>query len=202
MIISPHPQRSPEWFQERLGLPTASNFKRILSPKTAKKSESKEGYLNELAGEIQSGRTTERYVSYKMKLASEREPKARAQYEFMFDVDVQEVGLCYKDASKMYGMSPDGLIGEPGGFETKDAEPHIQTERLRYGWDEKAHYPQVQGGLLVSGREWWDVMSFCEGMTPIIHRIYRDEPYIARLEEELHSFCFELAGIVKKLKER
>lgn len=202
MIISPHEQRSPEWFQERLGLPTASMFAEIITTKGKPTTGNRrQKYLDELAGEVLSGRNTVRFANKKMRDASEREPDARLLYEIVTEANIQEVGLCYLDEQKKYGASPDGLINPKGGFETKDAEPHVQVMRRRTGWTGMEHFQQIQGGMYVCEREWWDLQSYCEGMQPIIIRFWRDDVWIEKLKIELDKFCLELIMTVKKLKE-
>lgn len=202
MIISEHEQRSEEWLMERLGLPTASDFEKVVTMK-GKPSKTQRAYALELAGEIITGRTALRFVTAKMKRAIEREPDARAQYELIFDVEVQEVGICYRDELKKYGYSPDGLVGGlegEGNLEIKDAEPHIQLARILEGWPSFEHYQQIQGGLFITDRKWCDLMSYCEGMEPLIIRFYRDEPFIKALEQELDDFCTKLYAIVRQIK--
>jgi len=199
VIISPHEQGTSKWHSERLGLPTASRYSEIVTTK-GERSKSSEKYLIELFDEIISRRPADRFVSYKMRGALEREPKARNLYRLKTGYDVQEVGLCYKDEQKKYGASPDGLIGEDGGLEIKDAEPHIQYNRQREGWSMAEHFQQIQGGMFICGRQWWDRMSYCENMEPIIHRYERDEAFIAALEKELDAFCLDLAMMVRRVR--
>jgi len=63
------------------------------------------------------------------------------------------------------------------------------------------YFQQVQGSLFITGFERWDFMSYSPGLPPLIIPVYRDEPFIKKLKEELDRFCFELAGVIKKLKE-
>lgn len=199
MIVSPHPQRSPEWIQERLGLPTASKFAEIITTKGKPTAESRRiKYLDELAGEILTGRPTERFVTKKMRDTADREPDARLLYEIVKEVDIQEVGICYLNKQKKFGASPDGLIHTDGGFETKDAEPHVQIMRRRTGWNGMEHFQQVQGGMYVCNRLWWDLQSYCEGIKPIIIRFFRNEEFLSKLKIELDAFCLQLAIIVQK----
>ena len=44
-------QGSPEWWQARLGMPTASAFHRVMTDTTRKFSKASEGYLYELVAE-------------------------------------------------------------------------------------------------------------------------------------------------------
>jgi len=202
MIISPYEQRSPEWHQERLGLPTASCFKKIITstgkPTTGNR---RDKYLRELAGEKKTGRPAQRFVSALMKKKSEREELSLLDYEITHYEECRRVGLCYKDELKMFGASPDLLIEPDGGLETKDAEPHIQIERMENGWNGKAeHYHQIQGCMYVCDRKWWILRSFCEGMEPIDIKYERDEVFIKALEIELDKFCSDLGRKIRELR--
>lgn len=199
MVEIPCIQNSPEWHTVKIGVPSASNFHKILSPK-GKVSDQRKKYMYELAGEIISKRSSENYVSWRMEKAKEMEAESRMVYEMRNEVDVRQVGFVFKDERRMYGCSPDGLIDPNGGFETKDANFSIQIERLLAGEMVDEHIPQVQGCLLACEREWWDFQSYCNGLEPLTIRNYRDEKYIKTLSEELERFCFELAGVIKKLK--
>lgn len=201
MIVSPHEQRSPAWFKERLGLPTASMFSEIITTKGKPTAETRsQKYIDELASEIFTGRNTVRFTNQKMRNASEREPDARALYEVVTNYDVQEVGLCWIDEQKKYGASPDGLVNLDGGFETKDAEPHVQIMRMRTKWNGMEHFHQCQGGMYVCNRKWWDLQSYCEGMQPIIIRFWRDDVWMSKLKIELDKFCLKLAMTVNQLR--
>jgi len=206
MIISPHPQQSDGWFAEKIGLPSASCFEKIVTTTGARtKGREKdfgprEKYLDELAGEILSGRRAESFANKKMRDASDREPKARWVYGNNTGYEVYEVGLCWLDEQKKFVASPDGLIDPDGGFETKDAEPHVQVRRHRKGWSKADHFQQVQGGMYVCEREWWDLQSYCDGLPPIVMRYERDEKFIKILAEELDAFCFDLAMLVNKIR--
>jgi len=201
MIISPHTQQSIEWHNERIGLITGSMFKEIITTKGMPTVDSRRTkYMEELAGEIITGRPTKRYVSAPMKAGTEKEDEARLLYEMIKGVDVQTVGLCYKDEQKLFGASPDGLVGLSGGFETKNAEPATQIMRFRTNWNGMEHFQQVQGGIFICEREWWDLQSYCESMRPIIIRFYRNEPFIKKLDQALNQFHEELMLLVRKLK--
>lgn len=200
MIIIDCQQNSPEWDKCRLGIPTASNFGKILTP-TGKISDTRIKYMKELAGEAVSGRSEENYQSYRMKKAAEMEAESRRVYAMENEVEIRQVGFVYKDERKMFGVSPDGLIDPSGGFETKDAEFTVQIDRLFAGKMITPHIPQCQGGLYICEREYWVFRSYCSGLPSLNIRVERDEKYISRLEEELEKFCYELAELVRKLKE-
>ena len=200
MIISPHPQGTQEWLDEHLGLPTASCLKKIVTT-TGKPSASAGKFIYELTGEHITRRQTKRFVSMKMKMALQREPKARRAYMEKTGNLVYEVGLCYKDEQKMFGASPDGLIDPDGGLEIKDAEPHIQIDRRRTQWSGMEHFHQIQGCMYVCDREWWHLFSYCEGLEPIIIRFKRNDNFIKSLKKELKDFCDKLYMEIRKEKE-
>jgi hypothetical protein len=197
MIIVNCLQNTPEWDNVRCGKPTASQFDRVVTT-TGARSKQREKYLYELAAERITGERKEGYKNAAMDRGHEREGESRQAYEFINGVKVDLVGFCFFDENKQFGCSPDGLIGEDGGFETKDTAPHIQIERLENGWSRADHFQQVQGGLLVTGRKWWDLVSYSRGIQPIIVRFERDEDFIKKLQIELILFSNDLNTIVKK----
>ncbi len=197
ILIKDIEQGTPEWHDMRLCIPTASNFKKIVTS-TGKRSTQRAKYLFQKAGEIITGESEETYKNSYMELGNEREDEARQTYSFITGLDVEQVAFCYYDDDKEFGASPDGLIGEDGGFENKNAIPSVQLERLETGWKATEHKAQVQGCLLATGRKWWDIQSYCRGLKPIIIRIERDEEFIKNLHIELKLFYKEACSLAKK----
>jgi hypothetical protein len=72
------------------------------------------------------------------------------------------------------GASPDGLVGDDGGLEIKcpRAKTHIQT--ILSGEVPAHNMAQVQATLLVTGRDWWDFVSFCAGLPMWTKRVTLD----------------------------
>jgi putative phage-type endonuclease len=178
-------QGSQEWLQSRLGKPTASNFGKLITP-TGKPSTSAEGYINELIAQRITGELPEFYTNEAMARGNELEPAAKAMYEFMHGVEVVEVGLCLHDEFEC-GASPDGLVGDDGGIEIKCPLPHTHVSYLRAGDVPGKYVPQIQGCLWITGREWWDFMSYHPAMEDLIVRVYRDEAYIKKLADAVTS---------------
>lgn len=201
IIIDSCEQGSPKWDQLRIGNPGASSFKKIVTTKGFP-SKSRQEYLYELAGEVITGKKTNGYSNAHMEEGMVMEQDSRSMYEFLNDVDITQVALCYKDELKKYHCSPDGLIiPKKKGFETKNALPKIQVARLLKGTLPTEHFTQVQGSMLVTGYDTWVFQSYCEGLPPLTIEVERDEGFINELEAELDSFCYDLAITVKKLKE-
>jgi len=201
MIIIDCKQGDPVWDQNRCGKPTTSRFGEIVTS-TGKISDSREGYIKELACEAVAGRSENNFTSYRMKKGSEMEEESRQVYAMTHDdLDVYQVGFVYKDERKMFGCSPDALVDPNGGFETKDAKFSIQYDRLMSGKMVTSHIPQVQGGLYVCEREWWDFQSYCSGLPELCIRNYRNEEWIKIFTEEIERFCMDLAIAIKRLRE-
>ena len=197
MIVLNCEQNSPEWEAARLGIPTASCFDKIITTKGVISKQRKK-YLFIKAGERISGETRETYKNSFMDKGHEREDESRKLYEFINNVQIDRPGFCYFDDKKEFGCSPDGLIGEDGGFENKNAEADIQLERLENGWEGMEHYQQVQGCLYVTNRLWWDLISYSRHLDPVVVRFERDEEFIKKLAIEIQIFIKDLNKLIKK----
>ena len=181
MIILPHEQRSEEWFAARLGLPTASQFGRIITA-TGKKSAQFDGYANQLIAERITGEITQVIITEAMQRGTDLEPQARAWYELATGETVVEVGLCLHDNINC-GASPDGLIGDHGLLEIKCPMAKTMVEYLRDGVLPSAYVPQVQGQLWITDREWCDFLAWHPAMKPLTVKVERDPKYIEKLAE-------------------
>ena len=190
-------QGSDEWLALRVGIPTASNFDKIVTTK-GERSKQRNKYLYQLAGEVVTGEPKDGYKNANMERGNEREDESRKLYEFTLDLKVEQVGFIYFNDKKLFGCSPDGLVGEDGGFETKDALPHIHLDRLENGWSKAQYFQQVQGSLYVTGRKWWDLVSYSRGFKPVVIRYEPDSVFINSLKIELFSFVMDLKSVVKK----
>jgi putative phage-type endonuclease len=188
-------QGSPEWYVIKCGIPSASNFDKIVTTKgTPSKQRTK--YLYKLAGEKIAGVTEENYQNATMARGSEMEPEARRLYEIAKDVEVEQVGFCI---SGDYGASPDGLVGEHGLVEIKCPIASTHVGYLLKDVVPTDYYQQLQGQLLVTGRQWVDFVSYYPGIKPLIIRVDREDKFIDYLEAELVGFCAELNQIVKEI---
>jgi len=197
------PQGSVEWRRARMGVPTASSFHRIITPKTAKPSQQSEAYLHELLAELMLGRPLDS-VSYPwMSRGSELEEEAGNWYEFERDVATEVVGFCTTDDG-LFGASPDRLVGDEGLLELKCPSPAVHVGYLLFpqrGVD--AEYRcQVQGQLLVTERQWCDIVSYHPELPKVIVRVERDEEYIALMRAALADFCARLAEGKAELQRR
>jgi len=192
-------QGSDEWCALRAGLPSASCFDKIITSKGEPSKQAKK-YLYALAGERLLGFSPETYQNDAMLRGNELEAEARASYEFITDTEVRQVGFCFQDKRRRWGCSPDGIIGEDGGLEIKCPTLPVAIEYLDKGKIPTAYVLQVQGSMLVTGRAWWDFMSYYPGLRPLIVRVERDEKLIGALKGALEGFCEQLDTMVESLK--
>jgi hypothetical protein len=187
-------QGSADWYSARAGIPTASMFSTVMA-KGEGKTRSK--YMRVLAGEILTGEPAETFSNPHMERGKIMEDEARETYALIHDVEPIRVGFI-RNGQK--GASPDSLIGANGGLEIKTALPDIQIDRLERDRLPPEHVAQVQGNIWTSEREWWDFVSFWPKLPMLRVRVYRDEPYIKTLSDEIDRFNDELAALVERIR--
>lgn len=192
-------QGSDEWLQARLGVPSASSFKKLVTS-TGKISTTFDDYCYELASEVVSGERTSIFQNDAMKRGNELEPLARSMYEFVNSVDVMEYGFI---KSEGYGCSPDGIIEDSDGFYGLEIKCPLTKTHLK--WLDKGKLPaehkaQVQGCMLVTGLKRWDFYSYNEHFEDLHVIVERDDEYIQILEEALDKAINKIKTLVKKGK--
>ena len=189
-------QGSPEWFEARRGIPTASRYGDMLAEG---KGVMRARYMRQLAGEIITEEPMETYKNDKMERGKKHEPDLRKRYAFDHDVDVEQVGFLRSNMIAT-GCSPDGLVGVDGMLEIKSSEPDLLIELLDSGRAPTQHMPQIQGNLWITGRDWCDLVIGWPKLPLFTARVKRDEPYMANLRRELERFNQELHEMVERIK--
>lgn len=198
MITVDAPQGSEIWHAARAGIPTASNFNKILTA-GGKPSRQAEAYCDTLLIEHLIGGPTETYSNSWMERGIELEAEARAFYEFQSDNEVRTVGFVYGDEERLYGASPDGLVGEDGLLEIKCPKASTHAGYIRSGKAPTDYYVQMQGQMLVTERKWTDFVSYFPGLErPFLVRVNRDDRFILTLSSALGTF---IADMLKKRDE-
>lgn len=190
-------QGSDEWRLARMGIPTASAFDKIITPKTMKPSESRTKYAHKLIAERVLGRPQEDESAGFARRGQEMEANARGYYEFIRGVDVDRVGFIMTNDRKV-GASPDGLVEANGLLELKCPSAPVH---IGYLLDEEGigYRCQVQGQLYVAERDWVDTVSFHPELPDIIRRVGRDETFIKALGLALDSFNEFVESCLAKL---
>ena len=190
-------QGTEMWVNARLGIPTASEFSRIVTP-TGRLSAQREAYASELITEWVTGEPWNDFQSDWMKRGHEIEPLARACYSLEKNREVRQVGFVYRDERRMVGCSPDGMIDPDGVGEFKCPSKREHMYHLLSNELPLKHAPQCQGQIWVSGREYCEYMSFYPGL-PSLHVTVLPDPMIqAAYDQHIPQFIEEL----EQLRER
>ncbi len=184
-------QGSSEWLDARLGLPTASAFHNLITPRTRQPSKSADRYLHRLLAEHQLGRPLDDASSLWMERGNEMEQEAVRLYEFQHDIDTEVVGFVLRDDGRV-GCSPDRFVGDNGILEIKVPSAEVHAGYLMGVSLEDVYRPQVQGMLWVCERQWADLMAYNPEMRPALVRVERDEEFIEALAEIVDSFVVRL----------
>lgn len=186
-------QGSEAWFQLRLGVPSASRFKDLLTP-TGKPSASSEKYMHELLAEKMSGKRFDSFDTFHMKRGRELEPEAANVFSFQTDLVCREVGFVTND-SQTVGCSPDRLIFD-SGLEIKCP---MHTTHVKYlidyhkdGEMPAEYYAQVQGTMWLMDLEDYWFMSYHPDLPNLIMNVKRDDKYIALLAAAIDKLLEEL----------
>lgn len=168
-------QGAEEWHAARRGIVTASVVGKLITPtlKVADNDTSR-SITATLTAERIAGFTEDSPMNSDMWRGVECEPIARDLY-VKHHAPVDEVGFMVRDDwGYPIGYSPDGLVGDDGLIEIK--APRAKTHVLTILADQvPAHYmAQLQTGLLVSGRQWIDFVSYVGGMPLWTKRVLPD----------------------------
>lgn len=168
-------QGTDAWHDIRRGLLTASVVGKLLTPtlKVAENDHSR-GLTQTLVAERITGWTETAPMTSDMWRGVESEPFARDKYAEHF-APVAEVGFMVREEEGWrLGFSPDGLVGDDGLIEIKAprAKTHLRT--ILTDAVPSQYMAQCQAGLLVTGREWIDFVSFCGGMPLYVKRVLPD----------------------------
>lgn len=199
-------QGSDKWHAWRMR-PTASNFDKICTPAKGEISASCGGYAAEIVAK-ELGVYDEPMPTFWMDWGNEHEPDAIKAYEKMTGLETQIVGFVLPDGTDQYGGSPDALVGSDGGLEVKCPKPETLLAWKTAGKLPLKHKAQVQGNLLITGREWWDFFVYHPGLEPFLFRVYPDIKYQANLLTAMTEFLAILrkcraanAGVMMQVEE-
>lgn len=174
-------QGSEEWFEARRGMLTASEMHLILTPTLKQASNEKErSHLYELLAQRISGFVEPSYVSDDMLRGKEDEIAARYAYSCYY-APVTDMGfIVNRRHGVAIGFSPDGLVGDDGFIECKSRRQKFQVQTIvehvaiADGSIPADYLLQVQTGLIVSERNWCDLVSYSGGLPMAVLRVLPD----------------------------
>jgi len=196
-------QRSDEWFAARLGKVTASRVSDVVAKTKSGYSASRANYMAELVCERLTGKQGDSFSNAAMVWGTNTEPMARAAYEALEGVLVEEIGFVSHPTISMAGASPDGLVGEYGLVEIKCPNTATHIETLLGGEIPSKYVNQMQWQMACTDREWCDFVSYDprmpENMQLFVKRLERSSDVIIELEREVEKFLSELEDKITSL---
>lgn len=179
-------QGSDLWLWHRLGLPTSSEFGRIITPAKGELSKGIDGYIAELIAEQVCPDYHGGYTSRAMWEGTNIEGEARQWYAYATDTEVRQVGFVTDD-DETAGCSPDGLA-EQNGLELKGPIPKTHVGYMLNPESLRADYRvQCHGGMVVCELDEWHLMSYCQGFEPVLVTFTWDD-YTDKLVKALATF--------------
>lgn len=191
-------QGSPEWWALRRGIPTASEFGRIITPAKGEYAKGSETYAAELVAEAlgwQSGfqgtPDTQR--------GTYLEKEAVNWLSFRHGLEVRDSGFWRSDC-KRYGASPDGITSDGRPVEIKCPAMNTFIKwRLAKGLPEE-HKAQVHGEMILTGADECLFVAYADSplVDNMLVHVVRDD-FTKRLEEHLATFCDRLAAIQREI---
>ena len=159
-------QRSDEWTRHRMGIPTASQFDRIMTPR-GKPSASSGKYLGELLSEWALGQEKPFRGTSWVQRGVELEPMARAWLEFDTGKKVEDCGMAIRTPPHgltddwIVGASPDGRLEDRRIAELKVPSPWVHLGWVVAGGVPREHVVQVQTQLWVTQAPACEFLSLC-----------------------------------------
>jgi hypothetical protein len=182
MIIHTMPQGSQEWLDKRKGKISASEVGEfICTATTATAKKARHALACKKIAERAGAYIAPSFINDAMKRGTMLEASARQAYvDYRGYANVVEVGFLESDCG-YYGSSPDVLVEtDPeglGGSEIKCPSGEKHFLYLLNDETPREYYHQVHMSMAVSGRKWWDFVSYCPSVCgtfiPLfVHREY------------------------------
>lgn len=199
-------QGSDAWKAQRVGKVTASRVADALARIKSGWGASRANYMAELIAERLTGNAAEGYTNAAMAWGTEKEPDARAAYEFRTDATVELVGFVDHPTIRMSGASPDGFVGADGLVEIKCPNTATHIDTLLSQTIPAKYVTQMTWQMACTGRMWCDFVSYDPRMPEImrlfVKRVYRDAPTIDKMTVDIGIFLAELDEKVADLSAR
>lgn len=193
-------QGSQEWFDARCGILTASVIGQMITPKTVKRAdnETARSLTRHLAAERITQYVEPTFTSADMERGNLVEPIARDLYSKDY-AEAREVGfMLMEEESFKLGFSPDGLVGDNGLLEIKAPRQKKHLATILDDAVPMEHMAQIQTGLLVSGYEWLDFISYCGGMPLFVKRVLPDPKWFDAIKETASVFEENVSKMIER----
>ncbi len=198
MIISKHKQGTPGWHKDKLGIPSASNFSKIITS-TGAPSDSAKKYMDQLLTEWYLDKKTEQWEGNSdTKRGNLLEPAARKLYSLLTDKVVIQVGFCKMETLEV-GCSPDSFVVDDGLLEIKSPRATTMVHYMVTKEFPSQYKAQVFGQLWITKKKWCDLMLYHPDFDPIFYRVEPDEIYIKLIALRVGLFVTKMLAERKRL---
>lgn len=203
MLLHDVEQRSAEWHALRVGIPTASEFSKLVTP-GGKPSASVKGYASDLAAELYLGRSVSMWSGNSWTdRGREMEGHAISLYEFANDVETQQIGFVTNDAGTA-GASPDAFVGDDGMIEIKclSVQNHVAAivNYRNTGLCPADYMPQTQGQLLICERKFCDLVFYHPELPLLVVRQTPQPEWAELLGKQITALIDERDQVLATLK--
>jgi hypothetical protein len=197
-------QGTAAWFKLRAGIPTASEFDKVITPKKGELAAARLKYACRLIAERLLNWQAESLETIKhIEAGKANEPFAVAALEEICEIETHRVGFITSDDGR-FGASPDRVLGinasrdgVAGVLEVKSPTIVKQFEYLLLGHDD-AYRCQVQGQLYVAQADKAIFYAHNPRMPHHLVESGRDEPFIRKLADGLEQFSDELEEMTER----
>lgn len=199
------PQRSPEWFQARLGRLTGSVADKMLATVQKGEAAGRRDLRTRLVLERLTGRSGESdYVNADMQWGIDHEDDALAAYEALTGEIVTRTGFC-QHTEHMAGCSLDGHLGD---FKTlvsiKCPRSANHLANLRAGELPSNYKPQALHEMWLTGAEEYHFLSFDprfpDKFRVCFVRVERPQILIDDYEKKVRAFLAEVDAELQALQ--
>ncbi len=200
-------QRSPEWFQSRVGRVTGSRAADVLATIKSGEAAARRDYRAQLVCERLTGLPQEGdFINAAMTWGIEQEANAFAAYEGLTGQLVRRTGFLAA-TDLMVGCSLDGDVDDFAGIveiKCPKSATHLDYLKLPIEAIPTRHLPQMVHNLWVSGAQWCDFVSydprFPEPLQLFCRRLLRDEGQIKSYELAVSLFLSEVDRDVAEMQ--
>lgn len=207
MKIIDFPQGSQEWLASRIGMVTASRINDVMATIKTGEAAARRDYRAQIVAEILTGKPQDDiFVNTAMQWGTDTEPFARAAYEAIRGVMVDQCGLVIHPTIERGAASPDGLVGTDGLCEIKCPKTATHIEYLLAGKAPAKYQPQMLWQMACTEREWCDFISFDprlpQDLQLLIARFERDDKRIKEMETAVIAFLAEVESTISQLQKK
>lgn len=193
-------QRSVEWCQLRAGIPTASEFGQIFTPKLEpRKGQMPETYMAKKLSEWWLGGPLVDFNTFDVEQGNILEAEAIPWYSLEYNVEIRRVGFITSDNGRV-GCSPDGLVGA-GGIEIKCPRIYTHFGYVLDGKLPEEYSAQVYGSLFVTGLHVWTFMSYHRKTPNLVINVEADAGIMGNIQDGLDMFLDKFERAKKRLME-